>query len=167
VPLTIQVRELGYLPITVTVEPVGDTVLKFDLQVDSLAVRFIAEQKHRLAVRSEGRRHAATPVIDRSELVRNVNRSVSDVLRQLLRRRAGRISCVVIDERVAPLGSLLMETMLPDRLEHIEVLQFGFQRTSIMLRLYTRDFMQQMIGGAVALDSRQDLIAAARTGVCQ
>jgi hypothetical protein len=57
-----------------------------------------------------------------------------------------RIRCVVIDDRLYRDGLAMLTTYLPDQLERIEVLDRG-----TMVRVYTRDFIQRMMGNRVTL----------------
>jgi hypothetical protein len=165
VPLTIQAGELGYLPRTVTLEADQDTSIEMLLVPDRLAEVMIARVKQNLAERSAPRANPGVPVIDRAELIRNINRSVLDVLTDMLRNRTGRISCVVLDEERLPLGVTRL-TMMPDRIEHIEVIQYGFRRQALMVRLYSRDYFVDLMAGKGELVAQDKLVAAARRAEC-
>jgi hypothetical protein len=167
VPLRVEIRELGYLPLVLTVEAESDTTLELELEPDPIAGRMIAEAKARLEERSRERRSAVLSEIDRAELVRNVNRFALDVLRDRLRSRFSRISCVIIDEKLAPLGLNQLETFLPDRIEHVEILDHGMTRKGLMVRVYTRDFFADLIAGNAELVSQRVLLSWARTSACR
>jgi Carboxypeptidase regulatory-like domain len=165
--VAVEVRELGYLPLVVTIEAENDTTIDLRLEPDPLARSMIAAAKRRLAVRTAERRSTSLPTIDRPALVTKVDLYVWEILRDQLRRRVGGIQCVIIDERMAPLGVDQLETLAPDRIEHIEIVQYGPRRDALMVRIYTRDFFGRLIGSDDALLPADTVMHAIRTGWCR
>ncbi len=166
-PFAFQVLSLGFLPQFWTIEAAADTTLDIALEVDPIAVRAMDAAKQRLAERAAPRRYDGVPVITRADLLRNPNRSAFEVMQDMLRGRRHRIACYVIDERYAPLGSVLLETMLPDHIEHIELIEFGFGGRDLMARIYTRDYFPSVMVRAPDVLSQTALLQAARSGRCR
>jgi hypothetical protein len=164
-PITVNVRELGYQWPTFTIVSDRDTTLEFVLEPDSVAAAVIAEQKQAIGERAGDLRYPFDSVIDREELLRSRNGSVKDALERILgKARMARVACVVINERMS--RDFLLETMSPDRLEYIDVLWFGPTRRLLMVRVYTREFFAQLIGGR-DLVSQEAIAHAMHTGECR
>jgi hypothetical protein len=164
-PITVNVRELGYQWPTVTIVSDRDTTLELVLEPDSVAAAVIAEQKQAIGERAGDMRYAWDSVIDREELLRSRNGSVKDALERILgKARMARVACVVINERMS--RDFLLETMPPDRLEYIDVLWYGPTRRQLMVRVYTREFFAQLIGGR-DLVSQEVIADAMHTGECR
>jgi Carboxypeptidase regulatory-like domain len=166
-PFVFTVRQMGYLTQSIAVVASEDTTVTIDLGVDPIVQRMVENAKQRLAQRAAPRSYKVVPAVTREDLLRNVNRSVLDVLHEVLRIRSGRIACVVIDEQISMLGLKLLETMLPDRVEYIDVLEFGTRRDSLMVRVYTRGYFPAMLAPDPDIVSQDDLIRAARMGRCR
>jgi len=186
VPMTVSVGEFGYLPITVTIVPERDTVLRFDLEPDPVALAIIAQQKQRIAERAGEWRYRFDGVIDRPELLRSHNGPVIDVLKRILGSRLSRVQCVVVDEKPTLFGRRapttpriggtrtvsvridpVLLTMMPDRVEHIDMIRFGRLNEGLMVRIYTRDFVQRMTGGAESLVDLDRVREGAHVGECR
>jgi hypothetical protein len=153
VPLHVTIRAFGYLPLDSVVVPSENATYVFDLQADSLVEAMVAVQVERLQRRASPRFVAGFRNLGRDRLVRYAgSATVWDVLLfEYGERRLERVSrgCVLIDERqheVGPATRALLMHLLPEELERIEFM-FG----GSMLRIYTREFMQQMIARNVPL----------------
>ena len=166
-PFVLHARELGFLIQSVAVVASRDTTVSVEMEADPVTERAIEIAKQRLAERAEPRSFAGVPAITRTELLRNLNRSVLEVINEMLRGRRLRITCYVIDEQRALLGEVLLETMLPDQVEHIDILEFGPARTSLMARVYTRDYFPTVMARGPDVLSPASLMTAARSGNCR
>jgi len=140
------VRGFSYLPVSLELAASKDTTLEFQLESDPVAQRMIAVQVQRLETRA--RPHLASVVrpITRDDLMRMINWNVLDVIKTRYPTRIDRIACILIDDVQTQRGIDELGVMLPDRFERIELLFRG-----AMLRLYTRDFIRRLSGGAVTL----------------
>lgn len=164
-PVTVHVRELGYLWPTVTVEAERDTTIEFELEPDPVAMAVIAEQKQKIEERAGEWRYPWDSVIDREELLRSGNGSVRDVLDRIVgKARMARVRCVIINERES--RAYLLPGIRADQVEYIDVLRFGSGRNSLMIRIYTREFMAHLIGG-YDLVPLEHIVTSARVGNCR
>lgn len=140
VPLRIAVRAFGYLPMDSVIDPREDGRYVFELRVDPLVQAMV------VAVRASPRFLAGMRNLDRDRLLRYAGSAIVwDVLLfEYGERELDRVSngCVLIDEvqhEVGPGTRALLMHMLPEKLERID-----FMFNGSMLRVYTREFMQQM-----------------------
>lgn len=159
VPLEIDIEFLGYLPARIAFTPERDTTIVVELADDSVALRMIAAQVQRLDDRSAGRRYNVLPVLDRRDLLNESESggSLADVLRKRLGSALyGRIACVVVDD--SPIRRVQYETMLPDRVERVEILDVPGMRRQFMVRVYTRAFLRDMIRGQARLTPRNQVL---------
>jgi hypothetical protein len=149
VPLQIAVRAFGYLPMDSVIDPREDGRYVFELEADPLVQAMVETQVERLAVRASPRFVAGMRNLNRDRLLRYAgSATVWDVLlfeygERKLGRLGSRNACILIDEvqhEVGPGTRALLMHMLPEELERIE-----FMFSGTMLRVYTREFMQQMI----------------------
>ena len=145
-PLTISLRGFGYHPMEQVITPGRDTTARFLLKPDSLVIGMIAEQVQRIHQRSRGIRTATLQPIDRAELLRNINWTVLDIVRFRTVNRVGGFACVMIDERQSHVGLEEIATLLPDEVEYIEFINIDNSGRDKMLRIYTRKYMQKMVG---------------------
>jgi Carboxypeptidase regulatory-like domain len=159
-PVALEFRGFGYLPFDTIVASSTDTTLNLELEKDPLVQRAISVQVERLDNRSRPYRTPLMPVLDRTELLRNINMSVLDLLKSKYSFFLGRVACILIDDRQSYNGLDELALFLPDRLERIEVLERG-----AMLRIYTRDYIQKMIGGGVRL--AHPAMAPSKPPLCQ
>ncbi len=136
-------------------------------KLDPIANRLIADAKARLTARSAQRSDPSTPVITREQLLINVNRTVRDVLKEYLGTRLKRVGCFVIDEGPPFTGDERLDNMLPDRVEHIEVLTFGRTRDSLMVRIYTRHYFPALMLPRPQILSQDELIHGVKQGRCR
>lgn len=148
VPLRVIVRAFGYVPVDTILLPDEDESYLFELVPDTVVERMIGVQVRRLEERAAGRRSALMRPMNRERLLRYAGHA--DLLTTLefeYWRRIGRVGCVVLDEEQLLGGATsLLWTMLPEELERIEFLFRG-----AMLRIYTREFMREMIAGGIEL----------------
>jgi hypothetical protein len=166
VPLVIRVEEFGYLPLTTTIAPENDTTLRFELEEDPVVQRIIAQQLSRIADRAADKRYPYEPPIDRDELLKSRNGTLMGVVRRFYR---GSIGCVAIDERgySGEFRKHILENMRIGEVEHIEALWYGTARSSLMIRIYTREFVRRMIGRDSPLVPLERLIDGAHNNDCR
>ena len=144
VPLRVLVHAFGYLPVDTILLPAEDESYLFELEADTAVERRIEVQVGRLVERAAGRRATMRPM-DRERLLRWAGRTdLLGVLEFEYSRRLGRVVCTVVDEE--QILGLPIWTLLPEELERIEFLFRGR-----MLRIYTREFLAEMIARDIEL----------------
>lgn len=145
-PLRMSVRGFGYLPIESIVSAFEDTTLVIHLEPDPVMQRMIAEQVTRLEERGRPFNTAVMPAMDREYLLRNRGGTALDLIRFRYGPLLRRLKCILIDDRQSYNGLDELNHFVPEELERIEVLKGG-----AMLRIYTRDYIRDMVGGGVEL----------------
>ena len=147
-PQLLSVRVFGYLPVATVVSPLHDDQYEFRLIRDPLVDRMIAAQIERLEQRPAGEPAIGMPAIGRELLLRSGGLTLREVLERTYATRLGRIRCVVIDEKLVPafIDGAVLGSTLPGDIERMEFL-FG----GAMLRIYTREFMRNLLTGSVEL----------------
>jgi hypothetical protein len=141
---TIQVRAMGFLPLTTTVDASRDTTINFLLEPDPVGVRMLQNQVEKLESRAKSVAFSVN-VYDREHLLRQYyNYDLAGIMGQLLRQTASRegLQCIFVDEQEQHFGLQQLVPYLPDEIERIEIIDRG-----TMVRIYTRRYMQRMIGG--------------------
>jgi hypothetical protein len=141
---TLQVRAFGFLPVTINVSATRDTTIDFLLEPDPVGVRMLTNQVDKLESRSKSVAYSVN-VYDHDFLMKEYyNYDVADALTQLLRRTVSRegLRCLFVDEVEQHFGVQQLVPYLPDEIERIEVIDRG-----TMVRIYTRRYIQRMIGG--------------------
>ncbi|MCG6954641.1 MAG: carboxypeptidase-like regulatory domain-containing protein [Gemmatimonadetes bacterium] len=159
-PLTVRVTSFGFLPVSVTFEPVRDTTLEFALRPDPIAQRMIDRQKERIDARLESRRYGPTPVLDRDELVSKYRNhgTILDVLKlRLGSRQFSRIACIIVDE--SRFNKWRLQALWMDQIERVEIFEMSTFAHPLAVRIYTRDFIKDMIRGQKKLVPRRYVIA--------
>jgi hypothetical protein len=150
VPLRLVVNAFGYFPIDTILLPQEDESYRFELEPDPMVERMVEVQVGRLEERASPLNAMTMRPMNREQLLSHAGRrTLADVLQweypgDWLRR----VNCVVINE-VQLLGAWQPSTLyhiLPEDVERIEFLFDG-----AMLRIYTREFMREMISRDVAL----------------
>lgn len=148
-PLAVSIAAFGYLPMDTILMPAEGDRYVFDLRPDPLVERMIARQVARLEQRSRGRLSVLMRSLDREALLHSGGGSLRDVIWARYSIHLRRLQCVVLDDRL--LHPTVMDEMLgainPEDVERVEVLFNG-----VMLRIYTRNFIRRMMGGAVVLE---------------
>ena len=154
VPLRLSVRVFGYLPLDSTIVPRDGEAHVFDLSADPLVTAMIGRQVERLVDRASGRRSVMMRPLDRDRLLRYDGGTLRDVIESQYRSYIDQIRCVIIDEEQFVDSRALLTwlgTTLPQEVERIEFLAFGPRSRDIMLRIYTRRFIQEMTARYIAL----------------
>jgi hypothetical protein len=145
------IRAFGYLPLDTTVVPRLGTGHLFELQPDTLVERLVAAQVERIEDRAAVRRAALMRPMNRERLLAHAGRrTLADVLVwEYGERRLRAVECVMLDEEqlFGAWQPASLFHILPEELERIEFLG----RNGSMLRIYTRDFMREMISRDVEL----------------
>ncbi len=145
-PVDVQLRLFGYLPGGVTIDAERDTSIALELRVDSVARRMVAAQVRRLEQRSHPYASTLMKPIDRAELERKENHSLYDLLREEYGPWIERVQCILIDDEQRYEGFDLLKLYAASDLQRVEVLFGGH-----MLRIYTRDYVIDMIAGRARL----------------
>lgn len=159
-PIVVGVEAFGYLPQTIQLVAPEDTTLRFELEVDPIGQRMIDAQVERIVKRSDAVPHARS-AITRDELVRRSPWSAYDIIKARLGPRFNRIACLFIDDIQRRNGTEELYSYLPEELERIEIIDNG-----VMVRLYTRRQIQDLVRGRVIL--RPILLIATPGGyLCQ
>jgi hypothetical protein len=141
---TVQVRALGFLPITTTVDATRDTTINFLLEPDPVGVRMLQNQIDKLGSRAQAVAFSVK-VYDRQYLLQQYyNFNLADIVTQLYQQMTSHhgLQCLFVDEQEQHFGIPQLVTYLPDEIERIEFIDRG-----TMVRIYTRRYMLRMIGG--------------------
>ena len=144
VPLRVIVRPYGYLRVDTILLPDEDESYVFEVEPDPWVEEMIAEQVGRIEERSAGRARIV-PSMNREDVLRYAGTfTLYDMLETEYRYYMPRVVCALIDEEhilnSALLGHML-ETIYP---QEVELIEFLFFDRALMLRIYTRKFMQEM-----------------------
>ena len=171
VPLRIVISSLGYMPLDSTFVPDHEARYDFNLTPDPVAGRIIGIQIQRLVDRTEsGRRYRPYRYgasMNRQDMARFMSQgSLQTMLEATYPRHVlRRVTCFLLDEQATysrAERTHVLETTLPQELERLEFLEFPGQRGALMLRVYTRRFIQRLM--ATGQDLRRPvMITAART----
>ena len=136
------ITAFGYLPLDTALTLVGDTAVRATLRTDPIIRAMTMRQLALIDDRSRSLRFAGMPVMDRSTIMQFVNSTVLDMLKQYYGFSLDRVSCVVLDDHVSGAGLAPFVTLVPDKLERVEVLQRG-----TMMRIYTREYLRRLVSG--------------------
>jgi len=178
-PLTVVIRAFGYVQLDTTLVPDDEGRHDFDLVPDSLVMSMIAVQTRRIEERSAGRFPSYPPAMNRERLARYLNDfTMLDMLEGAYPQRIlRRVACIVIDERQIDealgdmRGSLrrtYLSTTFPDEVERIEFLEFNLGGgRPLMLRIYTRSFMAELLTREEPLPSPLMVIIPGAPPLCR
>jgi hypothetical protein len=162
-PITVEVHAFGYMPAIAVVPPDIDEPLEFDLAEDPIARAMVARQMERLDERLEAAPTFAT-VFDREDILMREGWSAANLVRSRL-GHLWRLNCLIVDEReITPDadGEGLedyLETILATDVERMELHRHD---RMVMVRVYTRSFVREMLRGNTELGSIQILNAGGR-----
>lgn len=164
VPLPVRVQAFGYLSLDTVVLPEEDGAYSFELEEDAEVRQVIAAQVERMQDRVGMRWSPFARPINRDGLMRYAGGATMwEVLEAEYRpQRLNRVKCVVVDEQVVgersgPIHNTLwaartvMRTLLPEEVERVEVMAYGGRLEGLVVRVYTRAFMQRLIAGNAQL----------------
>ena len=163
VPLPVRVEAFGYLPLSIVMIPEREGTYDFQLEEDPIIRRLIDAQVSRLEERVGMRWSPLMPPMNRDDLLRYADEATMwDVLLAEHRQWLDKVKCVVLDEhvvgeRAGPIHNSLwvarsaMRGLLPEEVERIEVMAYGGRLQGLVLRVYTRAFMQRLIAGDAQL----------------
>lgn len=160
-PVTVEVQAFGYLPQFAVVPPDLDEPLEFELEEDPIALAMIDRQVRRLEERAETHR-AMTIALDREEALLREGWSAYDIVRGRFGLGQARgIGCLVVNEREVQEGppDEYLQSMLATDVERIEV--HNLNRV-LMVRVYTRDFVRDMLRGDQELGEIRFVITPTR-----
>jgi hypothetical protein len=154
-PFQIRVGSFGYLPETLTFEPQRDTTFEIVLREDPVAQAIIREQLKKIDTRSEDRRYKVLPVLDRDALLaERDNGLIMDIIHfRLGSIAAKRIQCIVVDDDPAHLWR--QNHLLADEVQRVEIVRYGLTKEGLMVRIYTREYIRDLAGGAEELVPRE------------
>jgi hypothetical protein len=149
VPIRVVALAFGYFAADTVLEPRReDGRFVLELIEDPVVSAMLGAAIRRLDARAGGRRTLTMPALERDEIVRWRGAALDEVLRLEYPGRARRIRCVVVDEwAMTPLQAEGFLTTTPAW--EVERMEFLFD--GAMLRIYTRDFMKEMLSGGVKL----------------
>ena len=174
VPIHLEIRSFGYLPVDTTFVPDDEERYVFELERDVFAEALMDAQVARIEERGAGRAMAGWAGLGREEIMRftGAHTARSMIEFNFPQRVRGRIACYYVDERRidgafglgAEIAAAQLEHTLPEEIERVELLVFdSVLGRPIMARLYTRTFIMQMATGEATL--RQNLVITP-TGEC-
>lgn len=141
----VEVNAFEFLPEQAVFLPDSDTTLIFELSPDPVASRMIEAQVERIDERLN-RIPGRTRSVSREEILRFTAGTVEDLVQVKLGVRAAK--CLMVDERLAPFGMEELRALLPEQVQQVELMIID---RDIMVRVYTRHFMQRMTGNNVRL----------------
>ena len=149
-PLRVVIQALGYVTLdTILVPDEEDDRYEFELHPDPRVEALIVTQSLRLHDRDSATGTALLRPMDRNRVLRYAGgHTVATMLEWEYGRRINTVACVLVNE-VQWLFDWKPATLvhiLPEDLERVEFLFEGK-----MMRIYTREFMRQMISGEVEL----------------
>ena len=162
-PITVEVQSFGYMPAIAVVPPDIDEPLEFDLAEDPIARAMVARQMERLDERLEASPTFAT-VFDREDMLMREGWSAANLVRSRLGHARG-LNCLIVDEQEitpdADGGGLeeYLETILATDVERMELQR---HERMVMVRVYTRSFVRDMLRRDTDLGSIQILNAGGR-----
>lgn len=148
VPLRLQVRAFGYLPLDTALASEGERDHLLPVEEDRLVEKMVAVEVNRLEERAGGRLATLFPALNRQDLLRWSGATLEDVILARYPRHELRVRCVVFDEKALHLDMVgpTLQTTFAEEVERIEFLFRG-----AMLRVYTREFIRTMLGGGLTL----------------
>jgi hypothetical protein len=149
VPVRVVVLAFGYFAADTVFEPArGDERFVLELTEDPVVSAMLGAAIRRLDARAGGRRTITMPALERDEIARWRGAALDEVLRLEYPARARRVRCVVVDEwAMTPMQAEGFLTTTPAW--EVERMEFLFD--GAMLRIYTREFMKEMLSGGVNL----------------
>lgn len=156
VPIRLIISGFGFAPLDTTLTPEDDDDRHdFELGPDSIGLKMIAAQAQRLDDRANDtaqvyRPYHTRPTVDRDDMARYASRATLQTMLESMynMRTLRRVGCFVIDERAVRSRverTHVLQTMLPQEVERIEVIEFPDQAGVLMMRVYTRRFFQQLV----------------------
>jgi hypothetical protein len=149
IPLRIVVLAFGYFAVDTILLPDEDEDYLFEVEPDPMVERMIEVQVHRLEDRASPRRSVLMRPMNRDRVLTHAGRrTVAGMLEWEYGSRLRGVRCVLVNEEQL-LGAWEPSSLfhiLPEGVERVEVL-FG----GAMVRIYTREFMREMVGREVEL----------------
>jgi hypothetical protein len=161
--LPLSVQAFGYMTVDTVILPSRDSVYEFVLEEDAEIKALIATQLERLEERVGFRWAAMLKPLNREDLVAYAGSATMwDVLLFRYRPWLDQVKCVVLDEQVIGLKSgpihntlysaqAAMRGLLPEEVERVDFFAFGGRFEGVIMRVYTRDFMRDMVAGTAEL----------------
>lgn len=157
VPLQLDIRAFGYLPLDTIVVPTGDDDrYRFELEKDPVMMAMIAEQTRRLDERIGGLYSTVFHPMNREDLERYAgSATLYDVLLFEWAPYLDRIKCMYVDEELYPHSfewQALTMGLLPEEVERIDfIVELSFQMRAGALMIYTKEFMKRLVANDMML----------------
>jgi hypothetical protein len=161
--LPLSVQAFGYMTLDTVLLPSRDSVYEFVLEEDAQVRALIDAQIERLEERIGFRWSAMLKPLNRDDLIPFAGSATMwDVLLFRYRPWLEQVKCVVLDEQVIGLRSgpihntlysaqAAMRGLLPEEVERVDFFAFGGRYKGAIMRVYTRNFMRDMVDGAAEL----------------
>jgi hypothetical protein len=149
VPLRVVVQALGYVTLDTVFVPDADRRYQLDLRSDPRVEALIEVQSLRLHDRDSPTGTAMLRPMGRERALAYAgNHTVATMLEWEYGRRIGRVACTLVNEVqwVFDWQPYTLNQILPEDIQRIEFLFEGK-----MMRIYTREFMREMISRQVEL----------------
>jgi Carboxypeptidase regulatory-like domain len=155
VPLSVRVRAFGYLPLDYDFVPSETESYTFELQPDPVMQAMINEAVAEIEDRAGGWRSGMLGPMNREDILKFKDGTVGDLIRMRYGRTLSveriRVACVVIDERQTLYTGQDMARLVPQEIQRIEYLRSPTSPKLVSLRIYTRNFMRDMVAGGATL----------------
>ena len=170
--VTLRAIAFGYLGAALTFDAGEDTTVIVRLTPDPYIAARVEEQMDRVDARAEGLRYGPVPTIERDEILREQN---GGTLRDMLERKLGRfarLGCIVIDEEPVNLLDVArnVEALRVSDVHRIEINENHADPrgpTVLMVRIYTRDFVRDMLSEKDVLVPREQAFQPLMGGDCR
>lgn len=159
VPVTVWIEHFGFLPAVIPLEAEQDTTLEIALEPDPVAEAMIAVQMERIDRRAEGFRYDPLPVLEREDLLEYRNWLLYELIGYKLGQgMTRRIGCIVIDEvstQDSRSQAARFSMLTPAQVHRVEVTEYPGAARALMLRVYTRRFVQDLVNDQAELVPRE------------
>lgn len=155
VPLSVRVRAFGYLPLDYEFVPSETESYTFELQPDPVMQAMIDEAVVEIDDRAGGWRSGMLGPMNREDILKYKNGTVGDLIRMrygpTLSLSRVRVACVVIDEGQTLYSDQDMSRLVPQEIQRIEFFRSPTSPKLVALRIYTRNFIRNMVAGGASL----------------
>ncbi len=144
-PIAILVEAIEYLPTQLELTPAKDTTLSVALEIDSVALRLIAQQAKRLQLRVQGM-PMKIGALGRDEIRSTVAQSIADLIRQRVPRGVipdrppyPERGCIIFDDADSSIQELVATP--PQLIERVEIVGYRAE----MIRVYSKKYVASLI----------------------
>jgi hypothetical protein len=162
-PLPLRLQAFGYHAVDTVIVPDQEDGYHFELVEDPGVRALIDAQVARMTERIGFRWSVMLRPLNREDLVKHAGSATMwDVLLTRYERWLDRVTCVLLDEVViglqrGPIHNTLyaaqgiMQTLVPEEVERVEFFAYGGRLQGMMMRVYTRNFMSDLLTGSAEL----------------